>query len=185
MPADVPQIEPVEIFAGDSIHFTKSLSNYSAADGWTLAYRLLSQKGLAAQTIAAVASGTGFEIQVASATTATWAEGEYWLIGYVTLLTERVQIYQGKFTVKPNPAIASHFDGRTYLQRILALLEEVIEQGVIREVIRYSYGGVTTEVQSMKDALDARDRIKALVVQEEAAASGTQRRIYTKFTTPI
>lgn len=183
MAAAVPTVEPSQIYAGDSIHFTKTLGDYSAAT-WTLSYRLLSQKGQTAIDIAATATGTGFDIAVASATTAAWTEGLYYLIGFVTSGTDRVQVHRSEFTVLPNPAASTHFDGRTYLQRILAILEEVIENGVIRETIRYSYAGQSTEVVSLKDALDARDRIKAQILAEQAAESGKNRRVLTKFTTP-
>lgn len=183
MAAPVPTTEPTVIHAGDSIHFERDIDDYSAAD-WTLTYRLLSMAGAAAITFTAAADGSKFEITVTSAVTAAWTAGEYTLIGYLTDGTSRVQVYSGKFSVLPDPATVDHFDSRTYLERILALLEEVIEKGVIREVIRYSYGGVTTEVQSMKDALDARDRIKAAIAQEEAVAKGKQRRILTRFVSP-
>jgi hypothetical protein len=183
MSAAVPTFEPVEIFAGDSIHFTKTLSDYPAGT-WTLAYRLLSMQGATAVTLTATADGTDFDVAVTSAVTALWAAGEYTLIGYASYGTERVQVYSGKFTVRPDPATVSSYDGRTYLERILALLEKVIEEGVIREVIRYSYGGASSEVQTMKDALDARDRIKAAIAQEAAQKGGKQRRILTRFTTP-
>jgi len=184
MSAAVPTTEPKEIFAGDSIHFTKTLNDYPAST-WTLAYRLLKQAGGEAETLTATADGDDYDIEVAASATADYVPGEWWMIGYVTSGTERVQIYSGKLTIRPDPATVTSYDGRTYLERVLALLEEVIEKGVIRETIRYSYGGVTSEVVSMKDAFDARDRIKAAVAQEAAAASGQQRRILTKFTTPL
>lgn len=184
MSATAPTIEPKEIFAGDSIHFTKTLSDYPA-DTWTLAYRLLKQQGGEAVTLTATADGTDHEVEVAADDTADYAPGEWWMVGYVTSGTERFQIYAGSLTVKPDPAAATSYDGRTYLQRILALLEEVIEKGVIRETIRYSYGGVSSEVVSMKDALEARDRIKAAIAQEASQAGGKQRRILTRFTTPL
>ena len=184
MSAAVPTREPLEIFAGDSIHFTKTLADYPAGT-WTLAYRILSQKGAADLTWTATADGTDHEVEVATTTTDDYTPGEYWLIGYVTYLTERVQIYRGKFSILADPATVDHYDGRTYLERILVLIEEVIEKGVIRDVIRYSYGGVSSEVQTMKDAFDARDRIKAAIAQEAALASGKQRRILTRFTRPL
>lgn len=180
MAAPIPTTEPLQIYAGDSIRFDKTLPDFSAAT-WALSYRLLSMKGAVALDFAATANGTTHEITVAAATTAAWTPGDYVLIGFITSASERIQIYRGKFTILPDPASVEHFDGRTYLERILALLEEVIEKGVIREVVRYSYGGVTTEVVSMEDALRARERIKAAILQEEAQAKGKQRRILTRF----
>ncbi len=184
MAAPIPTTEPIQIHAGDSIRFDKSLPDYPSST-WTLSYRLLSQRGAVDIDVASAQDGsTDYSVTVAAATTAAWTAGEYTLFGYVTSGTERVQIYKCPFTVLPDPATVDHFDNRSYLQRILQLLEEVIEQGVIREVIRYSYGGVSTEVVSMEDALKARERIKAAILQEEAQNSGKQRRILTKFVSP-
>ena len=184
MAAPIPTKEPTEMFLGDSLAWTKSLSDYPATT-WTLAYRLLSQQNASAQTITASASGSDFSISVTSATSAAWTSGEFWLIGYVTSGTDRVQVYSGKMSIKPNPATATAYDGRTYLERVLALLQKTLEEGVIRDVIRYSIGGVTAEVQSMNDVLDAIDQITAAIIQEQAAASGKQRRILTRFTSPL
>ncbi len=183
MAAAVPTTEPTEIYSGDSIHFTKSIRDYSAVT-WALSYRLLSQKGAVDLDIAATASGADFDIAVTSGTTAAWTAGEYWLLGFLTSGTERVQTYKGVLSVLPNPATVDHFDGRTYLQRILAKLDEVIENGVIRETIRYSYGGVTTEVWNLNDALKARATIVSAIANEEALASGKQRRVLTRFLKP-
>ena len=184
MSAAVPTTEPLEIFAGDSIHFTKTLADYPAGT-WTLAYRILSQKGAVDIDATATASGTDFDVTVARATTASWTPGEYQLIGYVTYLTERVQIYSGKFSVRPDPATVDHYDARTYLERIKARLEEEIEFGVIRAPIEFTYGGVHTRVMNLEDALKSLERIKAAIAQEAAQASGKQRRILTKFTSPL
>jgi len=182
--ATVPIREPLEINAGDSIHFTKTLNDYPATT-WTLAYRLLAMQGQSAVDIAATASGTRFDIAVTSAVTALWVPGEYWLLGFVSAGTERFQIYNGRLSVKPDPATVSNYDGRTYMQRVLALLQKTFEEGVIREVIRYSYGGVTTEVQSMKDVIEAMNVVKAVVAQEERLATGKQGRVLTRFRSPM
>ena len=84
----------------------------------------------------------------------------------------------------PDPATVDSLDDRTFLQKFLEKLESVILEGVIRAPIRYSYGGVTSEIMTLKDALDARDRVKAMMAQEEAIARGKQRRILTRFTEP-
>ena len=184
MAAAVPTKEPVAIFAGDSLHWTKSFNDYPATT-WALAYRLLSMAGGTAQDIAGVADGSDFEVEVTSAATALWTPGDYRLIGFLTSGTERVQAYNAEFLVKPDPAAVDHYDGRTYLQRVLALLQKTFEEGVIREVIEYSYGGVSTKVQSMEDVLNAIDRVKAAIEQEENVINGKQRRILTRFRTPM
>ncbi len=186
MAAAVSTREPSEIFAGDTIYFIKRLSDYPSPT-WSLRYRLLLASGGPDITIAAAQYNftADFLVQKVASDTATWIPGLYSFIGYVGDATTRVQIYNGRLNVKPDPAVVSSLDGSTYLEKILKKLEDVIIEGVIRAPIRYSYGGVATEVMSLKDALDARDRVKALIIQEAALASGTQRKILTRFTSPI
>jgi hypothetical protein len=181
-----PTVEPLRLQAGDTLNFTRELADFDAGDGWTLTYRAISRLGLDAIDIAAATAddGSGFEVDVPAATTAAWAAGEYTLYGFVTDGTDRYQVYQGKLTIAPDPESVDFVDSRTYLERVLEKLEKVIEEGVIREVIRYSYGGVSTEVQSMRDALDARDRIRAAIAQEQAATTGRQQKILTRFVNP-
>lgn len=179
----VPTKEPLEIFAGDTVVWTKSFSDYPATV-WTLTYRLLSRQGLEAQDFGGTTNGSDFTVALQAAFTADFAAGTYSLFGFVTDGTDRYQVYSGTLVVKPDPAIVSHVDGRTYLQRVLEKLEEVILEGVIRAPIRYSYGGVASEIMTLKDALDARDRVKAQIEQEAAVVRGKQRRILTRFTAP-
>ncbi len=183
MAAAVPTKEPTEFFAGDYVTWTKSLSDFPSST-YTLTYRLLALSGAAATTVSASASGTDFQIIIHSASSATFTPGDYSLIGFVSDGTERTQIYSGKLIVKPDPATATAFDGRTYLEKVLIKLEEVILSGVIRAPIEYSYGGVSSKIMTLKDALDARDRIRAQMTQEAALIHGHQRRILTRFKAP-
>lgn len=179
-----PTVEPTSLQAGDTLNFTREFSDFPATDGWILSYRLVSRSGLTAIDIASTADGDGYEVNIASATTAGYAPGDYTLYGFITLSPDRYQVYKGAFTVLPDPATTSFVDSRSYLEKVLEKLETVILEGVIREVIRYSFNGVSTEVQSMRDALDARDRVKALIAQEQALANGSQQKILTRFVRP-
>jgi hypothetical protein len=179
MPEEVEPvvIEPLEIFAGDSIHFVKTLADFPASM-WTLAYRMLSQQGAVAITLTATADNEDYDVTVARSTTASWTPGEYWMIGYVYSATERVQVYAERIAVKPDPATVTNFDGRTYPERMLALIEKVIEEGVIRETISYSYGGVSVQVQSMQDAFTIRAWLIAEVKWEK---QGKPAQVLTRF----
>lgn len=170
---------------GDSLQWNKDLEDYPAS-AWTLTYRILPQSGASGvQTITAAASGSQHQVRVTSTTSATYTAGTYWLIGYVTNATDRFQIYLGKLVISANPASATGLDGRSYLQRILDLLETSIEANEApRNVIRYSYGGVTSEVRTLDDVFKARERVLAAIANEEAAKLGQQRRILTRFLSP-
>lgn len=181
----VPTIEPQEMFVGDSLQWDKDLEDYPAGT-WTLSYRILPQSGTTGvQTLVATASGTTHQIRKTSSDTGAYTAGTFWMVGYVTTATNRFEIYSGPLTIRENPATATSYDGRTYLQRVLDLLEASIEANEApRTVIRYSFGGVTSEVRTLEEALKAREQIKAAIAAEAAQASGQQRRILTRFRCP-
>lgn len=185
MAEPVPTIEPTQFRLGDSLQWDKDLEDYPAGT-WTLTYKLLPQSGSATvRTITATASGTTHQARATSATTAAWTAGDFWMVGYVTNGTDRFQVYAGPMTVLSDPSVATSYDGRSYLQRVLALLEASIEANEApRTVIRYSFGGVTSEVRTLEEALKARDLIKAQIANEAAVAAGVNRRVLTRFGRP-
>lgn len=175
-------IEPTSLYKGSTLAFTKTLADFPATDGWELTYAIRPLDS-GAIFITAVADGAGFLINETAATTATWAVGRHAMIGYVTSNAGTHIVYDGEIEVRPNPADTQSvtFDNRSYLERILDQLEEVIEAGCVREVIRYSFNGVDTEVWNLMDALKARDYIKGQIANEEAMAAGRNRKILTRF----
>lgn len=186
MAAPIPSVEPSEFQAGNSYAWTKTLDDYPADDGWTLSYSL---RGTPPQAyvidFSATADGSDFAISLTSATTLDWVPGTYTLAGYVTDGTNRYEVFRGLVTITPNiSALTAEegFDGRTYWQRIRDKLRLTIENGVIRDVIRYSYNGVSTEVVSMADAFKALAYAETMVAQE--SSRGKNRKILTRFVRP-
>lgn len=185
----VPTIEPTQFYLGDSLQWDKTLEDYegSPADpAFVLTYKLIPQTSGTTRTIIADFTEGVHQVRETAATTAGWTAGDYWLVGYVTGSDlSRFQVYTGPVTVLADPSSATSYDGRTYLERILDLLETSIEANEApRNVIRYSYGGVVSEVRTLTDALKARDQIKAQIRAEAAAAAGVNRRVVTRFTRP-
>lgn len=184
MSEPVPTIEPTQFRLGDSLQWDKDLEDYPAS-AWTLTYKILPQSSGTVRTITATASGTTHQARATSATTAAWTAGDFWMVGYVTNGTDRFQVYAGPMTVLSDPATATAYDGRSYLERVLDLLEASIEANEApRTVIRYSFGGVTSEVRTLEEALKARDLIKAQIANEEAVKNGVNRRVLTRFGRP-
>jgi hypothetical protein len=186
LPDPIPTVEPTAMFIADSLAWNKELEDFSAA-AWVLTYRVLPQTTGTAITLTAAASGATHQIRLASGATAAFVAADYWMLGSVRSNAgdERFQVYAGPLTIKANPATATTFDGRTYLQRILALLETSITANEApRNVIRYSYGGVTSEIRTLEDALKARQILLAAIANEAAATLGQQRRILTRFRLP-
>lgn len=184
MAATVPTYEPTIIQAGDTLRFTKSLADYSSAD-YSLTYVLISSlPSVQKISIVATTSGTDFLVSATAATTAEWTPGNYTIVGYVSDSTIRYEIYRGQITITPNiqSEELGYLDTRTYWEKIRDQLREVIQAGVIREVIRYSFNGVSTEVVTMNDAFKALAYVESKVKQEQNA--GKMQKVLTRFVRP-
>ena len=66
-------VEPKRITAGDSVTWTRSLSDYPASSGWVLSYALINAAGKI--SITATASGADHLISVSATTSVGWAAG--------------------------------------------------------------------------------------------------------------
>ena len=171
---------------GDSLQWNVDLTDYPATL-WTLRYDILPQSSGTKITLTAAASGSQHQIRYLSAATSAYVVADYWMIGTVRINSgdDRFEVYAGPFSILANPVTATTFDGRTYLQRILDLVEASIEASEApRTVIRYSYGGVTSEIRTLEEALKARAMLISAIAAEEARKSGKQQRVLTRFRIP-
>ena len=66
----IPDTEPLSIRAGDSLSWSRSLPEYSAADGWTLKYRILWTTGSSPASFSAAGVGTQHTVTLAAVTLA-------------------------------------------------------------------------------------------------------------------
>jgi hypothetical protein len=180
--AAVPTKEPTEHQAGNSLVWDKTVDDYPATL-WTLTYYIRgSIVGGFTQSIVASADGDGYSVSVTAATTSIWVAGDYWLIGYVSNATERFEVYRGNLKILADATQETNFDGRTYNQRCLDAINRMIEEGMIRETVRYSYNGVSHEVRTFEDAFKAKAYFEEKVANEQGA--GHSRKIYTRFRSP-
>ena len=186
MAANIATTEPVSFTAGDTLAFTRDLPNYPAGDGWALTYRAIGGVSTANTIdISADAEGDGFSIAVSASETASWMPGIYTLYGYVSKSDERYLVYKKAFTVlrDPSQADASNtIDNRTYYERCLEKVRDVIEQGVITETIEYNFNGTSVKILSIDQAIKLESWLKTMVAQE--SGNGRQGKILTRFTRP-
>ena len=114
----IPDTEPLSIRAGDSISWSRSLPEYSAADGWTLKYRILWTTGSSPASFSASGVGTQHTVTLAALDTAAWAAGRATLFVFVERTvagpaTERVSLETKTIDIEANLATATTFDGRS------------------------------------------------------------------------
>lgn len=179
--ADVPSTEPTSVTAGDTVAWTRSLSDYPASAGWVLSYALVAAS--IQYTITATASGDDHAVAVTAATTATWLPGEYAWQAVVTKTTERYTVGSGSLTILPNLAAqTAGLDTRSHARKTLDALEAWIESHDMA-VADYQIAGRAMKYHSIPDLLKLRDTYKAEAQREAiAAAGGVASRLVVRFT---
>jgi len=118
----------VEIAAGDTLQFRRSLPGFRADEGWSLVYELRSgpMAGPAIEFVS-TAQGADHVITVAAAVTGAWLAGEYVFAGYAVSGEERHQIYLATLTVTPDEvAAAADEPQKTFSQQMLEKIEAVL-----------------------------------------------------------
>lgn len=155
---DIPEKEPIEIVAGDTLQWKRNdLSDYPSST-WTLTYYLV---GSTKYTITATADGTGYKIEVSSTTTATWTPGNYWLEGFVSKTGERYQIFYGTVKIRPNLEAQTTYDGRSHCKKVLDAIEAVIEGRASKDQMSITLTGRSISRIPISELLILRDRYRA------------------------
>jgi len=183
MAADIPNIEPSSANAGDTWRWTRTLADYPASAGWALSYTLIN--AAAKITINATASGDDHAVTVAAATTAGYAAGTYDWRARVTRSGEVYTVGEGRLTVR-NAYSAATFDARSHARKTLDAIEAVIENRASSAVAEYQIAGRQLKNIPVADLLALRDRYRAEVKREDAAAAVAaglpdSRRVYVRF----
>lgn len=147
----VPTTEPNNLRVGDLWTWLKSLADYPANAGWTLAYTLIN--GSSKITINASASGADHLISVAAATTAGYAAGSYSWMARVTKATEIYTIDSGTIEVLPNLAAATTYDGRSHAQTMVEAIEAAIEGRASALQLKMQINGRSIEYMGAADLI--------------------------------
>jgi hypothetical protein len=145
-----PTTEPVQLRAGDTWEWTRSLDEYSAAE-WTLKYHLRAVTTLSGTvtldivTAADTDSPTDYRATVAPATTSPLAAGEWNWIARVTNKTDATKVFtvdQGKLQVDPNlEAATGAYDDRSHNQKMYDAIVAVLEKRATKGEESYQIGG--------------------------------------------
>lgn len=170
MSAAVPSTEPTTFRAGDLLTWSKSLSDYPADAGWSLAYTLINASTKI--TITAGASGANHLVSVAAATTATYTAGSYSLMGRVTKGSEVYTVVDGlSVEILPNLAALTTYDGRSHAKRMLEAIEAAYEGRASKTQLEMEINGRRVRELEPADLILWHNRYKALVAQEADAES--------------
>ncbi len=183
----IPSTEPTFVTAGDTVEWTKSLSDYPAADGWTLSYRLIN--AAAAIDIVSTASGADHAISESAATTAAWTDGEYRYQAYVSKAGQRYTVGSGSITIRPNlAAVVGGYEARSTWTKALddlraALAAWLTTSGHVQE---YEIAGRRMRFASADDirkriAIAEKEVAREASVDAAAAGNSLGRTLYVRF----
>lgn len=168
----IPNAEPLAIRAGETIAWQRELPEFSTADGWQLAYRLLWRDAGAPSPvdIPAVGAGTFHTVELSATSTATWTAGWASLWGRVERtvggVLERFGLGVTSVEILPNLLTATTLDARSDTNRALADLREALASYVAGgqgAVVSYTIGDKSMTFRSVSD-------ITALIRYYEAQA---------------
>jgi hypothetical protein len=154
--ADIPSVEPLNIVSGDTVKWTKSLSDYKASAGWTLKYNA---RGAGSINLTASASGDDYLITIPAATSAGYTVGTYKWNAYVEKDSERYTVAEGYFTVAANLAAANNITDRLItLQTDIDAINAFL--GKNYKYSSYSIAGRSLANYSISDLYLLKDRMQ-------------------------
>ncbi len=187
--ADYPETEPNILIAGDRWVWKRTdLGTDYPPAAFSLKYSARLEGSTASEIeITASESGADYLIEVASATTATYAAGTYRWQAYIirTADSERLTLASGTFEVKPNKDTAAT-DPRTHVKKVLDAIEAVIESRATKDQESYTINGRSLSRTPIAELLVLRDKYKIEYQREIAAEKiarglGNPRRVGVRF----
>src|SRR5690606_21292248 len=166
-------------------------NTYTPADGWAMTLRLSPRSSGSAIEISASATDGNIEfaVEVASATTATWAAGNYSAFARATNSGERKTDHIGEVETLADPGEATSYDVRSDAQKALESLKSALKsyaeagQGHVAE---YEIAGRRMKFRSSAEIVE-QIRYWERVVADEAVAArlaageSSGRKVYTRF----
>jgi len=176
--------EPATIVAGDTVQWTKIISDYPATSGWTLKYSFqLVGSTQDPITFDASASGAGYSISITPAVSAEWVAGNYIWTAFVDNGTDRHRVATGSLGILADPVAAS---GGTHATRTLALIEAAIEGRIPAGLEQTTIDGQSILRITMPDLFLLRNKYAAEVRAEEdrarvASGQSSQRTMFARF----
>lgn len=172
--AEIPTTEPAAFVAGDTVQWTKAISDYPATAGWTLKYRAVNSAGKI--DITATTSGADYAVTLTAATTGAYTAGWYDVVGWVEKgsggSAERVTVATFRLQVKPNLAAANTYDGRSDARIIYDALLAAYKSAVAARayVSEYEIAGRRMRFSSREEWLKELNFWKSQIAAEDRAA---------------
>jgi len=186
MSTTIATTEPNSFIAGNTVKWTKSVSDYKPEDSWVLKYYFV--KTGTQLTLTATDNGDSKHlITLTAANSADWPAGEYKWQAVVTKTTERYVVDSGSLTVEPDFAqqISGH-DSRTYWETVLENVKAVLEERATKDQSSYTIHGRQLSRTPVADLLSLYSKAEGEVEKEKRAEAiknglGHSGKILTRF----
>jgi hypothetical protein len=181
--------EPSEFAIGESLAWSKSFADYSAADGWTLTYYF---RGPTNFDVVGTANGTKFDVNVATTVTANASAGVYFWQAWLSKGADKIRADSGRTTaVAGFPTVsAPGFDGKSDAEKLLDAIDALLEGKATVDQQEYTIGAGGAQQQLRKipipDLLELRKHYAAIVAGERRKRNrrGLGRTIRVQFDPP-
>jgi hypothetical protein len=183
MAASIPTVEPEQITVGDTIKWTKSLSDYPASEGWTLSYTFVNSSGTFSVT--STADGDDHAVSVSSTTSSSYTAGTYSWQSYATSSSERHQVDAGTIILNPNFADGAT-DSRSHAKKVLDAIESVIEGRASEDAAAMSIAGRSITKMTLEELISTRSKYRAeynreLRAERIAQGLGGRKKVLVRF----
>lgn len=186
MTVTIATVEPESFIAGNTVKWTKSLSDYKPEDSWVLKYYFI--KAGTQQIITATDnSDSKHLITLTAAQSADWPVGEYKWQAVVTKTTERYVVDSGSLTVVVDFAQqTSGHDSRTYWETVLENVKAVLEERATKDQSSYTISGRQLSRTPLGDLIALYSKAEGEVALEKRAEAikkglGHSGKILTRF----
>lgn len=188
---DIPDTEPTEFIAGDTVKWTRDFSADYPVGTWTLTYYF---RGEVSKSVTCTTSGILHLATISAATSATYLPGTYTVKARVSNGSEVYTVWEGSIVVVENPGLGNSYDGRTTAKKMLDAVESALLNNASREEEEYEIavpGGTSRRLKfcSKEQLIILRAKLQAEVEQEQIAerikqgkASGTK--VLVRFQAP-
>lgn len=160
----IPTTEPLSFRAGETVIWTKTFADFSAAASWVLAYTLVNAANRYA-TITVITDpldATGFKATLSATNSALIVAGTYQIVGLVSKAGEIFQVVDVPITVQP--VITGVYDPRSTvkiaLDNINAALTAISSGAVASYSISVGNSSRTITRQNMAEFIPLRDRLQ-------------------------
>ena len=156
--------EPQGFWQGDTVAWSRTLDDYSSADGWALEYYFSRKDDV--QTLTGVGQADGsWVMTIPPATSAQYLAGEYRWQSRVSKSGEVYTVGTGRMDIAPS--LDAAIETRSNARVILDAIEAVLVGKATKDQAKITIGGQSLDRFSWSDLNTARGYYRSLVNRED------------------